>query len=79
MLRSHVADAGGVFAQGMRAQNFKDAAGGFGRDEKNHLALIRHVHRIETEQLAGGLHFGAHREAGLVDSDANIGGVRNLV
>jgi len=48
VLRSHVADAGGVFAQGMRAQIFKDAAGGFGRDEKNHLALIRHVHRIET-------------------------------
>ncbi len=64
---------------GCARKNCQHAIGGFGRDEEDRFAFVGHVHRIEAEQLACRLHFRAHGKAALVDSDADIGGVRNFI
>ena len=50
-----------------------------GGHEKDSLALIGHIHRVEPQQFAGRLHLKPHRQTGLVDGHPHARRLRNLI
>ncbi len=64
---------------GCARRTAKHLIGGFGGDEEDRLAFIGHIDRVQAEQLAGRLHLGPHRQAGLVNLDAHTRRLRNLI
>ena len=46
---------------GVRSQRIESGVGGFGRDDREELAFVGDVQRIESQQLAGAAHGIAHR------------------
>ncbi len=79
MLRRRLTDARGIFSQRMRAQHGEHSRRRLGRHKEHGLALIRHINRVEAEQLARRLHLNPHRHAGLVNHYAHIRCLRNLI
>ncbi len=53
--------------------------GVLGRHDRDELAFVGDVERIEAEQLAGAAHLGLQRDRRLVERDAHAGGRRDLV
>ena len=68
-----LADAHGVAPQRMGAHRRQYALGiGRGTD-RDQLALVGNIQRIEAEELAGGGHHGLHRNRLLVEHHADAG------
>jgi hypothetical protein len=72
MLRGNLANACSVATEGMSPQHIEHLRRGLGRNKEHHLALIGHIYRIETEQIAGRLHVSSDWQARLVDFDTDI-------
>ena len=60
-LRAHLADLGGLLAAGHGAQRGERGVGRFGRHERDELALVRDVHRVDAEDLGRARYRGLAR------------------
>ena len=56
----------------MRAHHGEQPRGVFRRADRDQLALVGHVERIEPEELAGGVDLRLHRDRGLADQHADV-------
>src|SRR5919197_5520642 len=68
-LRLHLADLGRLCATRSRAERREPLVGGLGGDEGDERALVRDVHRVDAEDLAGARDRRRNRHRRLADDD----------
>src|SRR5450756_2406422 len=79
LLEGHPADDAGVSADGVPAEDLHHAVGLVLGSEDDEATLVRHVHRVEAQDLAGAAHVLTDGNGPLVNRHANLRRTGNFV